>query len=396
MNSKSLYFDYQASTPVNPAVLEAMAPYWRDSSGNPHSTEHSVGWAANEAIEASKRSIGKLISADPDEIIFTSGATEANNLALLGLAHGLGEKTNRKRILISAIEHKCVLSITQTLMRQKGFIVETIPVDKFGYVDIDVLGELVSDDVLLCSIILVNNEIGTIQKLPAIKEVCKKFDVLVHCDAAQAPVALDLSSIALEADLLSLSGHKMYGPMGIGALCIRRELQPDIEPVIYGGGQQDNLRSGTLPLPLCVGMGEAAKLWVGKEAMNTRNRLRLLMDHFTNEVMQKIPGIRLNGPPLCERHPCNTNLRFEGHSGQDLLGMLQPRLAASTGSACASGIPEPSHVLRAIGLSEIEADSSIRFSVGTPTTEQHIEEAVNLLVNALNTCANPNSLAETW
>ena len=380
---ESLYFDYQAATPVDSRILEAMAPYWHDSFGNPHSSEHSVGWSANEAIETSKRSLGELVNADPDEIIFTSGATEANNLALLGLARGLTEKTGRNRVLISAIEHKCILSTARVLSKKEGFAIETIPVDKFGYVDLERLESRISDDVLLCSVILVNNEIGTIQKLSEIKNICRKFDVLLHSDAAQAPVALDLPTIAQETDLMSLSSHKMYGPMGIGALYISREIQLDIEPIIYGGGQQNNLRSGTLPLPLCVGMGEAAKLWVGEEAASARNHLSFLRDYFTSEMMSKVPGTELNGPPLNERHPGNTNLRFEGLSGQNILSMLQPKLAASSGAACASGISEPSHVLRAIGLSETEADSSIRFSMGTPTTKQHIDEAVDLLTNVL-------------
>lgn len=383
MISESLYFDYQAATPVDQRVLEAMAPYWHDSFGNPHSSEHSIGWSANETVEASKKAVGKLFNADPDEIVFTSGATEANNLALLGLAHGLAEKTGRKRVLVSAIEHKCVLSIAQALSQRYGFVVETIPVDEFGYVSLEHLEHLISDDVLLCSIILANNEIGTIQNLREIKNICGKFDILFHSDAAQASVAINLPDIAQEVDLISLSGHKMYGPMGIGALYIRREIQQDIEPIIYGGGQQENLRSGTLPLPLCVGMGEAATLWLGEQAENARASLRSRRDLFASKVIQEIPEARLNGPPLEERHPCNLNFRFEGFSGQDVLGMLQPNLAASTGSACASGMPEPSHVLRAIGLSEIEADSSIRFSIGIPTTEQHIDVAVGLLVGVL-------------
>lgn len=383
MALKSLYLDYQATTPTHPRVLEAMAPHWRDSFGNPHSSDHSIGWSANEAVEESKKSIGRLVNSDSSEIIFTSGATEANNLALLGLTRGLAEKTGRYRILISAIEHKCILSIARMLSEKEGITIEVIPVDKYGYVDLERLENRIADDVLLCSIILVNNEIGTIQKLSKIKNICRKFGVLLHSDAAQAPVALDLPTVAQEADLISLSSHKMYGPMGIGALCVSREIRLDIEPIIYGGGQQDNLRSGTLPLPLCVGMGEAAKLWIGEEAISKRSQLGFLRDYFTNEVMLKVSGTKLNGPPLNERHPGNTNLCFEGSSGQDILGMLQPKLAASSGSACASGIPESSHVLRAIGLSETEADSSIRFSVGTPTTKQHINEAVDLLADVL-------------
>jgi cysteine desulfurase len=379
----SIYLDHQATTPLDRRVLKKMEPFWRESFGNPHSAEHAVGWAAEKAIVEAKSSVGNLIGADPDEIIFTSGATEANNLALLGAGRGLDAGSGRRRILISAIEHKCVLAAAQALQKYDGIKVDIVPVDKTGNIKIDELKKMVSSDVLFFSLILVNNEIGTIQDIVEISRICRESGALFHCDGAQAPTAMGLNQIADQVDLLSLSGHKMYGPMGIGALFIRRDLHSCIEPIIYGGGQQDNLRSGTLPLPLCVGMGEAAKLCMDEEAASERGRVRKLRDRFVEILMLSGWKIQLNGPPLDERHPANANLRFEDFNAQDILGALQPNLAASSGSACTSGIPEPSHVLRAIGLTGEAADASIRFSVGRHTTEQDIDAAIELVVTTL-------------
>ena len=252
-----IYADYQATTPADPRVLEKMAPYWRESFGNPHSNDHMVGWRAAEAVRESLTSVAMLIGADPDEIVFTSGATESNNLALLGLARRA--PADRRRILVSAIEHKCVLAAAQALREHESFTVETIPVDREGFIDLDSLENMLDDTVLTASIMAVNNEVGTIQNIPAISGILGSRGILFHCDAAQAPCAMDVGNLAAHADLISLSGHKMYGPQGIGTLYIRRDLQPDIEPIIYGGGQQNGLRSGTLPLPLCVGMAAAAR-----------------------------------------------------------------------------------------------------------------------------------------
>lgn len=379
----TLYFDHQATAPLDPRVLRKMEPFWGDSFGNPHSAEHAVGWVANEAVTRAKTSIATLIGADPDEVIFTSGATEANNLALLGISLGLGAEAECRRILISAIEHKCVLASAQALRRHDGFEIDTVSVDKNGKINLDEFERSVSSGVLLASVILVNNEIGTVQDISKISRICRASGVVLHCDAAQAPAAIDLSRIAEQVDLLSLSAHKMYGPMGIGALYIRRNLQTCIEPVIYGGGQQGNLRSGTLPLPLCVGMGEAAKLCCGERAENERSHVGNLRNRFVDRLAQTGRSIHLNGPDLDQRHPGNANLRFEGFNAQDILGALQPKLAASSGSACTTGIPEPSHVLRAIGLTGDEADASIRFSIGRQTTEDDIDEAVALIATAL-------------
>ena len=380
-----LYADYQATTPVDPHVLSAMEPYWKDSFGNPHSHDHIVGWRAEQATRAAAASVAALFGADDDEIIFTSGATESNNLALLGLArHSSNQK---KRILISAIEHKCMLAAARALVKRESFTAELIPVNSNGMVDLEVLNGLLGDDVLLVSLIPVNNEIGVIQDVESVAKLLADFGIPLHLDAAQAPCAMNLDGLTRHADLISLSGHKMYGPQGIGALYIRRELQERIEPVIYGGGQQQGLRSGTLPLPLCVGMGAAASLCATDGAAQERERIGRQRDTFVRLLKEGSATIVVNGPKKEKRHPGNANVRFEGYSAQDILGVLQPNLAASTGSACTSGTPEPSHVLRALGLSLSESEASIRFSFGRFTTDEEIELAADLVLEALTRLA---------
>ena len=381
MNGKrSIYADYQATTPVDPRVLEKMMPYWGESFGNPHSTDHVVGWRAAEAVEDSARSVAGLIGADPDEIVFTSGATEANNLALLGLARRAPE--SRRRILVSAIEHKCVLAAAKALEEREGFNVEVIPVDHQGFIDLDGLENMVDDTVLMASIMSVNNEVGTIQDLPAVAGMLARHGIVFHCDAAQAPCAMDVSHLAEYADLISLSGHKVYGPQGIGALYIRRDLQPRLEPVMYGGGQQNGLRSGTVPVPLCVGLAAAAEI-VRAEGSDERRRLAKQRDLFVDLLQDSGFSVAVNGPGREWRHPGNANLRFDGFSAQDILGAVQPGLAASTGAACTSGIPEPSHVLRAMGLTVEQAESSVRFSFGRRTLNQEVYGAATLVIKAL-------------
>ena len=376
----TIYADYQATTPVDPRVLEKMQPFWNESFGNPHSNDHVVGWKSAEALRESLTSVGELIGADPDEIVFTSGATEANNLALFGLARRA--PGSRRRILVSAIEHKCVLAAAKALGEREGFIIETIPVDGRGFVKLDALERMLDDSVLAVSIMVVNNEVGTIQDLPEIAELLARYGAVFHCDAAQAPCAMDTAQVAEYADLVSLSGHKIYGPQGIGALYIRRDLHPDIEPIIYGGGQQNGLRSGTVPVPLCVGMAAAAEI-VLAEGRCERLKVSKLRNLFFSLLSESGFAVGLNGPEWRWRHPGNANLLFEGFVAQDILGSVQPRLAASTGSACTSGIPEASHVLRAMGLSADEADSSIRFSFGRFTTEEEVHEAAGLIVSIL-------------
>ena len=376
----TIYADYQATTPVDPRVLEKMLPFWGDLFGNPHSNDHIVGWKAAEAVQESLTSVATLIGADPDEIVFTSGATEANNLALFGLARRA--PPSRRRILVSAIEHKCVLAAARALEEREGFTVETIPVDGEGFVDLDILESMLDGSVLAASIMAVNNEVGTIQDLPAIARLLTGHDIVFHCDAAQAPCAMDTGRMAEFADLISLSGHKIYGPQGIGALYIRRDLQPGIEPLIYGGGQQNGLRSGTVPVPLCVGMSAAADI-VRADGPYERQKVASQRNLFVDLLSESSWSVTINGPEWERRHPGNVNLRVETYCAEDILALLQPRIAASTGAACTSGIPEPSHVLSALGISGEQASASIRFSFGRFTTDVEVEEAACVILDAI-------------
>ena len=384
-DTATIYADYQATTPVDPRVVTKMAPYWGELFGNAHSSDHVIGWQADKAVGEAAASIAALIGADPDEIIFTSGATESNNLALLGLARRA--PAGRQRILVSAIEHKCVLAAVRRLSVREGFTVETVPVDSEGFVDLSALENCLDQNVLAVSAMAVNNEVGTIQDIPRIAALLAPYGIVLHCDAAQAPCAMDVSDLAVHADMVSLSGHKMYGPQGIGALYIRRDLQDRIEPLIYGGGQQSGLRSGTVPMPLCVGMGAAAELLSGHTAFEERMRVTSLRDLFVRRLQCQYASLTIltiNGSIGDRRHPGNSNIRFDGFDAQDILGALQPRLAASTGAACASGIPEPSHVLGALGLTEMQSKASIRFSFGRFTTDDDIEAAARFVLEALD------------
>lgn len=381
-NNRTIYLDYQATTPVDEYVLQKMIPYFGEKFGNPHSADHAVGWESSRAAADAAAQIAALIGADPDEVIFTSGATEANNLALLGLAGRRADK-ERKRILVSAIEHKSVLAAADVLRGRFGFLIEFLPVDTEGRVSVPALEEALDETVLAVSIMAVNNEIGTIQDIDSLSMAARKVGAIFHCDAAQAPVAMRIDTLAQDADLVSLSAHKVYGPPGIGALYVRRELQKQIEPLIHGGGQQNGLRSGTLPVPLCVGMGVAAEMLRSDRIVEARSALRRQRDSFV-ERLRRLPwDITVNGPTVDNRHPGNANVCFHGFSAHDILNALQPALAASTGSACTSGISAPSHVLRAIGLSGDDAESSIRFSFGFTTRDEDIDLAIDLIAAAL-------------
>lgn len=377
-----LYLDHQATTPMDDRVLDAMIPFMREEFGNPHSNDHILGWRASQAVDSSIAQIATLLGADSDEIVFTSGATEANNLAILGTARGSHSKS-RSRILVSAIEHKCVLSAARALTTREGFKVELIPVDSDGQVNLDHLSRSMDDDVLLVSVMAVNNEIGTLEPIKEVSALTRKFGALFHSDCAQAPCIMDLQDLPNYVDIISLSAHKIYGPKGIGAAFIRREIQPSIEPIIYGGGQQRGLRSGTLPTALCVGFGSAAELAFSNWESDS-DRVGRYRDRFLNGLISLDISTQLNGPKTSQRHAGNANVRFKGIEASELLGMLQPNLAASTGAACSSGIPEPSHVLRAIGLSAEQAESSIRFSFGRNTSEQDVDLAVHLIGEAIS------------
>lgn len=379
---KTIYLDYQATTPVDPLVFEAMMPHFLKQFGNPHSSEHIMGWKADESVQTTKAKISGLIAADSDEIIFTSGATESNNLALFGLAGRCTSKRNK--VMLSAIEHKSVLAVAFQLQKKFGIECLTIPVNREGVIDTDFIADNLDDSVMVISVIGVNNEIGTIQSLADIGVLAHKCGALFHCDAAQAPCAMDINVLDMNIDLLSLSAHKIYGPKGIGALYIKREHLDKIEPQIYGGGQQNAIRSGTLPVPLCVGFGKAAEIISGEDSGYERKRIEMLRDRFVDSLVKLEWQISSNGPESRLRHPGNANLMFKGFSAPDILSALQPDIAASTGSACTSGTTEPSYVLRATGLSADEANSSIRFSFGRFTTENDIDDAVQKIDEALS------------
>lgn len=362
--------------------MQKMLPFFRERFGNPHAVDHAVGWESSRAVTESATQIAGLIGAEPDEIIFTSGATEANNLALIGLA-GRRDDERRNRILVSAIEHKSVLAAADLLRDRHGYRVELLPVDAEGRVSVACLEDALDDTVLVVSIMTVNNEIGTIQDIRALAQAAHSAGAVFHTDAAQAPTAMPIEDIARDTDLVSLSAHKMGGPPGIGVLYVRRDLHERIEPLIYGGGQQNGLRSGTVPLPLCIGMGAAAEWLRSDQAREARAALHARRDEFV-ERLRRLPwGITVNGPSPEMRHPGNANVCFHGFAGPDILNVMQPSLSASTGSACTSGIPAPSHVLRAIGISGDDAESSIRFSLGFSTTDEEIEDAVELIAAAL-------------
>ena len=280
-----IYMDYQATTPADPRVVEAMRPYWSTMYGNPHSADHAFGWSADAAVETARGRVAALIGADPDEIVFTSGATEANNLAVLGLVRA--SPPARRRIVVSAIEHKCVLAAARAAA-EEGFEVITVPVGADGIVDPRAVAAVIDERVALVSVMAVNNEIGTVQPLPEIAALCAAAGVVFHTDAAQALNALPIDVAALGADLLSLSAHKAYGPKGIGALFVRRGLHVRPKPIIHGGGQEGGLRSGTLPTPLCVGFGEACHI-LADERDDDAERIRLLRDRFFAELLKGCP-----------------------------------------------------------------------------------------------------------
>ena len=380
----TIYFDHQATTPLDSRVFDAMRPYLSQDFGNSHASENAVGWRTAQTVEKAADEVAAMIGCDSDEVIFTSGATEANNLALLGIGkRAAGSK--RKRILMSSIEHKCVLEIGRILQKDFGYSIAYIPVDRSGRLDLSHLEEMLDYDVLLVSIMAANNEIGTLQDIPAISTLTSHYGTLLHTDGAQAPCALNLTEYARYVDLMSLSGHKIYGPMGIGALFAGREIQQRIEPIIYGGGQQNGLRSGTLPTALCVGFGVAARLVTGEADQAARTELARLRNEFIERLGQLPCQIWINGSNEPDtRHPGNVNVGFAGIEATDLLCKVQPYLAASTGSACSSGINESSHVLRAIGLKERDAASSIRFSLGRFTTEDDVAEALEILSDAIH------------
>jgi cysteine desulfurase len=377
-NDQPIYLDYQATTPMDPRVLEAMMPYFTYKFGNPHSRSHSYGWEAEEGVEKARGQVAKLIGADEKEVIFTSGATESNNLAIRGVAEFYKDRKNH--IVTTVTEHKCVLDTCRHL-EQNGFEVTYLPVQKNGIVDLDVLRAAITDKTVVVSIMAVNNEIGVIQPLTEIGKICREKKTFFHTDAAQAAGKIPLDVEAMNIDLMSISGHKIYGPKGIGALYVRRKPRVRLVPLIVGGGQERGFRSGTLPTPLCVGLGEAAEICM-KEMDGEAKRLKKLQTRMLKGLNDKLTDIVVNGD-LEHRIPGNLNISFAFVEGESLMMGIKG-LSVSSGSACTSASLEPSYVLRALGVEEDMAHTSLRFGLGRFTTEQEVDTAVAELVRHVN------------
>ncbi len=374
-----IYLDHHATTPVDPRVREAMLPYLADDFGNPSSATHSFGWKAEAAVNEARRQVVSLIGAkDPKEIIWTSGTTEANNLALIGSARRYRDKGTH--LILSAIEHRAVLDVAKYLEGQ-GFQVTTIPVDSKGLVDPDAVKKAVTSKTILISIMAANNEIGTLQPTAEIGALAKEKGILFHVDAAQACGKIPIDVEAMGIDLLAASAHKVYGPKGVGALYIRAEKpRVQIEPLFYGGGQERGIRPGTLAVANIVGMGRAFEL-AGQEMVGEAKRLFRLRDRLHRGLTGSLDDLHVNGD-LEKRLPGNLNISFPPIRADDLM-MRVRTLAVSSGSACASSSSEPSYVIRALGADKERAISSIRFGIGRFNTEEEIDYAIETVVEAV-------------
>ena len=376
---KPLYIDHQATTPVESAVLKAMEPYWSKNFGNPHSNQHIIGWNSNKTVNDSKRKIADFIGSEEDEIFFTSGATESNNLASFSLCDLSRLYPQRKRVLLSPIEHSCILNATEFWSNRYGLEIEYLKVDKLGYIDLENLEKALKKPTLFCSIGFVNNEIGTIQDLDAIYNILKEKECFFHSDCAQAPKTIDCQKIAKKSDLASFSGHKIGAPNGIGVLYINAEIQSKITPLLHGGGQQNAMRPGTVPVPLCVGMAAACELLTNEDAETSRLHTAQLTKYFLEELKDLDVKLSLNGPPLLKRHVGNLNVSLESIDASELLMMLQPNVCASTGSACSSRNIETSHVLEAIGLSNERKKGAVRFSFSHQLTFEQLDYGLDII-----------------
>jgi len=376
---KMIYLDNNATTPLDPRVLEAMIPYFREKFGNAASIHHKFGWDAGDAVKHARQQVASAIGATPEEIIFTSGATESVNLAIKGIASMYANKG--KHIITCKTEHKAVLDTCKWL-EMKGYEITYLSVDKYGIVDIDLLTESIRKDTILVSIMAANNETGTIAPIETIGAICKAKGVFFHTDATQAFGKIPLDVEKMNIDLLSLSAHKIYGPKGIGALYVRRK-GPRVrcEPIIHGGGHERGMRSGTLNVPGIVGLGQAADIAM-REMGDEAKRLQKLRDKLYNELSEKLEGVTLNGHPE-ERLPNTVNISFAWVEGEALmLGISE--IAVSSGSACTSASLEPSHVLRAMGVLDVLAHNSIRFSLGRFNTEQEIDYTIKRVTEQVN------------
>ena len=385
MAMSGIYLDHHSTAPLDPRVFDAMKPWLTERFGNPHSESHQLGRNAAEAVETARGQVAALIGAEAREIVFTSGATEANNLAILGAARFL--KGAKRRVVTVATEHKCVLESCRALA-DDGYEVMVLGVRANGLVDLNELAAAITPETALVSVMAANNEIGVLQPIKEIAAIAHAKGALFHTDAAQAAgkIPLDVADV----DLMSLSGHKLYGPMGIGALYVRRRPRVRLKPIFYGGGQERGLRSGTLPVAQCVGIGEAFAI-AQAEGVTEARRVGALRDHLQAKLLTAIPGAQVNGANAA-RLPGNLNLSVPGVDALDLIGAV-PDVALSTGSACTSAEVEPSYVLRAIGLDDATARASLRFGVGRFNTEADIDRAAGLIAAAAARLRNKPKVA---
>lgn len=373
---RAAYLDMSATTPLDPRVFDKMAPYMVGSYGNPHSRTHQYGWESENAVEKAREQIANLIGASPKEIIFTSGATESNNITVKGVARFYGKGGKKKHIITTQTEHKCVLDSCRSL-EQEGFDVTYLPVEAAtGRINMQQLEDVMRDDTVLVSIMAVNNEIGTRQPIEEIGALCRSKKIFFHTDAAQMVGKMDINVDDMKVDLMSISGHKVYGPKGIGALYVRRRPRVRLEPIFSGGGQERGLRSGTLPHFLCVGLGAACEL-AQKEMPYDKEWITYLSNKLENGIKERIPDVIQNGDPEHRYVGC-LNYSFAYVEGESLLMALK-NIAVSSGSACTSASLEPSYVLRALGVDDELAHSSLRFGIGRFSTEEEVDFVLDLL-----------------
>ena len=374
LQGRPLYLDMQATTPVDPRVLDAMLPYFVDSYGNPHSRTHMYGWEAEDAIESARKDVAAVIGANPKEIIFTSGATESNNMAIKGVANFYSGR--KRHVITTQTDHKCVLDSCRYL-EQHGWDVTYLPVKSNGLIDLAELEAAIRPDTAIVSVMAVNNEIGVVQPLKAIGELCRANKVFFHTDAAQAVGKIPIDVEEMKIDCLSISGHKIYGPKGIGAVYVRRRPRLRMEALINGGGQERGLRSGTLPTPLVVGLGAACRVAM-EEMENDHAHVERLARRLVEGIESRCANTQLNGD-ADSRYPGNVNMSFAYVEGESLLMGLK-EIAVSSGSACTSASLEPSYVLRALGVDEEMAHTSVRYGLGRFSTEEEVDRAVELTV----------------
>ena len=377
-----IYLDYQSTTPIDPRVIDVMTQSMENDYGNPHSRTHSYGWVAEEKVEIARKQIADLINADAKEIFFTSGATESNNIAIKGVAN-FYKKTGKNHIITVTTEHKCVINSAREL-EQEGFEVTFLNVDETGIINLESLEKAITKNTCLVSIMTLNNEIGTIQPIAEIGKICRKHNVFFHSDSAQAFGKIPLNVNDMNIDLMSISGHKIYGPKGVGAIYIRRKPRVRIKSIFSGGGQERGIRSGTVATFLAVGLGKAAE--IAKEEMAKDYEHVKKLGHKFFEDISKEGHIYLNGPDIYDenkRYPGNINISFAGIEGESMIMAIKD-LAVSSGSACTSASLESSYVLHALGVDVELSHTSIRFGIGRFTTEEEINYAIKLVKSKIN------------